>query len=181
MKITKLLFIILLLYHPPDSLYSQVECTRYWSSQNIPDYNLDLKLKKVPIDDIDTIYCDPYAYHNFSKDWYIDFFDKNIGPYFSKASNVNFSMFWYINKGDTIKREIHIVQFTLEKKSIESLQSIAQINYQNSFNNFKIPVLTFYSCVIKNINVYFICTETTGIEEKDLRFFKEVIKAFSQN
>ena len=181
MNKSKLFFIILLLYHLPNSLYSQAECTRYWNSQNIPDYNLGLILKKIPINDIDTIYCDPFAYRNFKKDWYINFFNEQIGPYFSNASNVNFNMFWYIIKGDTIKREIHIVQFTLDKKPIESLLSFTRTDNQNGIRNFKIPVLTFYSCIIKGLNVYFICTETTGIEEKDLKFFKRVIKTFSLN
>jgi len=171
---------VLLIALAPGFLTGQVSYTRYWNKWNKPDKQIDMILSKVPIESLDTIFCDDYILKNeYKKDWYVDFYNKQFGKFFSEAINVNFNMFWYVQKNDSIKREIHITQFTFDSSTIEKIKPKIQSIAQKNNNTFIIPALTYFKCVFHNQNVFFICTEPRFVNsETDMKFFDIVTKTF---
>jgi hypothetical protein len=181
MKIKFLTCTIFLIVLVSGIVSGQVNCTRYWNKWNKPDKQIDSILSKVPIESLDTIFCDDYTINSdYNKDWYVDFYNRQFGKFFSKAINVNFNMFWYIQKNDSIKREIHITQFSFDSLRIEKIKPIIK-SISKKFNNvFLVKIWTDYNYVFIKNDLFFICSEERYTHEvADMNFFDIVYKTFA--
>ena len=74
----------------------QVDCVKHWSANKSQIIELDAILSEFEWQPVDTVYCDSFLDNEpFKYTWYIDFYNKQFGNYFSNARNISFAMFHF--------------------------------------------------------------------------------------
>jgi hypothetical protein len=157
----------------------QTTCIRHWSKNPIQNQQLDSIMAKITIANMDYSYCDTNNITEpFDYKWYINFYNKQVGKYFSNAESVNSGIFYCREKSDSLFDEIRIIQFALPGHDADLFKS----KYGESlkgYSYFNLKVFTLYKYIVKQNSVYFISTESYQPGRKTAsfldRFFKEFV------
>ncbi len=119
----KTFFIIIAIYSSPFISLGQIDCVQHWSYNKSQSKALDMLLDSINLHRIDTIYCDSFTLGSaFNHTWYVDFYTKHFGNYFSNPRSVCFAMFHFREKSDSVTSEIHITQFDLTDKQVNAFR-----------------------------------------------------------
>ena len=139
--------------------FAQNSCVKHWSKDGAQNRQLDTIFSKVSFDNIDSTFCDYQESNEFASKWQIDFYNKQIGKYFSDAESINFIKFYAKEKDDEYFNEIHIIQFDLPEKDLNKFKNKYGVKI-NGYSFFNINVFTLYRYLVKDNSVYFISTES---------------------
>ena len=138
----------------------QVDCVKHWSANKSQIIELDAILSEFEWQPVDTVYCDSFLDNEpFKYTWYIDFYNKQFGNYFSNARNISFAMFHFRLRNDSVTEEINVTQFVLPQKDADRLKAKYGVLSREA-KTFRIEALIFYKYVIKYNVVYYIATES---------------------
>jgi hypothetical protein len=174
-------YLLLLVFLISYNIQAQVNCIRHWSKNKIPDTNLDSLLSFIQLKNIDTVYCDSFTVSNkFYPKFYITFFNKQFGNYFSKAGAVNFCMFHLQRKIDSLRGEIHITQFSFANADMSKIRKQFR-ERSKGVKLFKLEALTAYVYVVNRNSIYFIQTESFGLVSKHQEVFQNFINDFADS
>lgn len=144
----------------------QMECVKHWSKNGTSNQKLDSILSTVSFKKVDSLSCASFKNSDeFDYKRLIDFYNEQLGNYFSDATCVNFAKRLYKKKSATDYDEIRIVQFELPKDKITQLENKYGKGYEG-YRYFKLKVFTLYKFVVRGSNVYFIYTESYHKDEK---------------
>ena len=81
---------------------------------------LDSILATINKQQFDTFYCDSFTMHTkLNAKWYINFYNKHIGNYFSDPTCIAFSVFYFKNNEESDRNEMNIIQFVLDEKQVK--------------------------------------------------------------
>ena len=158
----------------------QINCVQHWSHNKSQIITLDSILASVEMKRLDTFYCDSFAQsRKLNHKWYINFYTKHFGNYFSNPRCVCFAMFHFKEKSDTLINEMHITQFTLSDKQIIAFKKRHRATNAKTLI-YQTEAFTAYKYVVRNNSIYFISTETfRSIQKKD-SFFEYIVGKIKQ-
>lgn len=171
-------FLYLLLSLPGIRAFAQNTCIRHWAKDDIENRQLDSIFSTVSFEEIDSTFC------NYQKETIpdfkslINFYNKQIGKYFSDSKSVNFMKFYSKLKNDEYFNEISIIQFDLPQKDLDKF--IAKYGVKiNGYKFFNLNVFILYRYLVKDNSVYFISTESYERgNPKSGYFFNQIFEAF---
>ena len=141
-------------------VWAQPECVKHWSYNKTQIIELDKLYSSLPLHPNDSLWCDSFSLNSpFNHRWYCEFYNKQIGNYFSTPKEVSFVNFKLKEKADAPVRGIHIVEFLLFPKDAKRFRLRYGITSEKS-KIYRIAVLTHYRYVLKGDALYFISTES---------------------
>ena len=173
----RILLTLFIFFHFTSS--AQETCIKHWSKDNVHNLQLDSILSKLHFDSQDSVFCDSYTIENpFNYKWYIDFYNKQLGKYFSSAECINFSKYYYREKTDSLFDEIHITQFVLSNDDLRLFRNkYGEISKGYKYYNLK--VFTLYKYIVLGNCLYFISSESYQPGRKNDSYFDKVFNIFS--
>ena len=175
----KILLIVLVIFCNK-LLVGQAECVSHWTKDGRLNQKLDSILATISFRGVDSLPC---AQYGISKpvDYkvHIDFYNEQLGEYFSEASCVNFAKRYYKRADQETYDEVVLVQFELPRRDIKRIKSIYGKGY-DGYRYFKMNVLTLYKFVIRNNDIYFISTQSYHPGEKE-SFLDKVCDVFVES
>jgi hypothetical protein len=163
---------------PHINTFGQTSCIKYWSKNQIQNKQLDTIISKLDIGNIDTLYCDSFTVNSpFNHKWYINFYNKQFGKYFSNAKCVNFLMFHFRQETDSLSGEIHITQFDFDNKDMNLIKKTFG-RQSKGFRSYHLEAWTSYKYIVINNSIYFISTESFYLMSKNNSLFEKVFNEF---
>ncbi len=157
---------------------AQNSCIKHWTQDSMENHQLDTLFSKISFENIDSTFCKYEEVNGFDPKWQIDFYNKQIGKYFSDARSINFIKFYSQEKDDKFFNEIHIIQFDLPEKDLKKFKNKYGIKI-NGYGFFNINVFTLYRYLVKDNSVYFISTESYEKgNPKTAYFFDKIFQTF---
>jgi hypothetical protein len=161
--------------------WGQINCVQHWSHNKSQIVALDGILASISLQRIDTIYCDSFTIKTrLNPKWYIDFYTKHFGDYFSNPRCVCFAMFHFREKSDSIINEMHITQFVLTNKQVNAFKKKYGAIAQKKMTH-KIEAYTSYKYIVKEDIIYFVSTETYALAHRKDSFFEDVVTQIQRN
>jgi hypothetical protein len=158
---------------------AQNTCIKHWSLDGSSNYKLDSFYKKLNFSSIDSVVCDEYVNTNpFDHEWFIKYYNKQLGKYFSEAQTVNFTKFYAKEKSDSIFDEIHIIQFDLPQTDLDKFKKKFG-TVSEGYRYYQSKVLCFYKYLVNGNSVFFISTESYHRGSTKETFFDRIHKEFA--
>jgi len=153
---------------------SQTKCIQHWSHNKSQIVELDKIFASIKTDNLDTLYCDSLTMaSHFNPTWYVNFYNKHFGKYFSNPRNVCFGMLRFRNKGDSITGEVHVTQFVLHPKQAALFKKrYGTVSVKTG--RYPIEMLALYRYVVKGNLIYFVSTESLELSDNKTALFDQV-------
>jgi hypothetical protein len=157
---------------------AQNPCVKHWSQDTILNRQLDTIFSKISFENIDSTFCDYGEGSGFDSKWQIDFYNQQIGKYFSNTKSINFIKFYSKEKNDDFFNEFHIIQLDLPEKDLKKFVNKYGTKI-NGYSFFNLHVFTLYRYLVKDNSVYFISTESYERgNPKTGYFFDKIFEVF---
>ncbi len=169
--------LLLLIFFISNLTFGQDVCVNHWTQNSVPNFALDSILSTINFKNTDSIPClQSGADKEFDHKQLIDFYNDQLGNYFSEAISVNFAEREYKKTEQQTFDEVKVVQFELPTENIRKLKKAYGKGY-DGYRYFKLNILTLYKFVIIENNVFFISTVSYHPGEKD-SFLDKVVDIF---
>lgn len=156
-------------------------CIQHWSKNNNHNKQIDSIISRLNFDNSGnpyTVSCDSFTVNSpFNPKWYINFYNNQFGKYFSNATSVNFFMFHFMRKTDSLSGEMHVTQFEFNKKDIGLIKS--KFGKQSGgYKNYQLKSPAAYKYIVKNNSIYFISTNSFFLIQQNNSLFENVFNEF---